>query len=346
MSFPLRLPPLSKLPLTLTLSIRTSSLVNHTSKRSLPIQFYQFHQRTMSSSRTSKPAVVDTSLQGSPTGAAASFASSHSSEHPLKLYGGWFCPFVQRVWITIAEKNIPHQYIEINPYHKAPEFLALNPRGLVPTLAVPTVSDPKTGKAKEVKPLYESLVLCEYLDEAYSDPDRYGERLLPQDDAYERARCRLWIDHISSRIVPAFYRFIQHTPDKPYTIEEIRTEFHNYLKAFAKEMLFSPSSSPGPFFLGKRFSLVDIMLAPWAKRLFLIDHYKPGGVGIPSAGHRGEDEKVWKRWEEWYKAVVERESVKNTWSDNEQYVGAYKRYAEDTTQSEVGKATRSGRSLP
>lgn len=110
----------------------------------------------------------------------------------------------------------------------------------------------------------------------------------------------------------------------------------------------SPSSSPGPFFLGDKFSLVDIMLAPWAKRLFLIDHYKPGGVGIPPSGQRGSevDEEIWKRWEEWYKAVMERESVKKTWSEDEQYVGAYKRYAEDTTQSEVGRATRSGRGLP
>ncbi|EGZ76555.1 glutathione S-transferase [Neurospora tetrasperma FGSC 2509] len=322
--------------------------------RSLPVPV-QVHHCTMSSSSSSnpstqKPASVDTSLQGSPTGAAALFASSHSSPHPLKLYGGWFCPFVQRVWITLAEKRIPHQYIEINPYHKAPEFLALNPRGLVPTLAVPTSTNPKTGKVKEVKPLYESLVLCEYLDEAYADENVYGDRLLPQDDAYERARCRLWIDDISSRVVPAFYRFIQHTPDKPYTIDEIRTEFHGHLKAFAKEMLdtSSPSSSPGPFFLGDKFSLVDIMLAPWAKRLFLIDHYKPGGVGIPPSGQRGSevDEEIWKRWEEWYKAVTERESVKKTWSEDEQYVGAYKRYAEDTTQSEVGRATRSGRGLP
>ncbi|KAK3395999.1 glutathione S-transferase [Sordaria brevicollis] len=296
-----------------------------------------------SSNISASKSSVDTSLQGSPTGAAATFAAQHSSEHPLKLYGGWFCPFVQRVWITLAEKDIPHQYIEINPYHKAPEFLALNPRGLVPTLAVPTVTDAKTGKVKEVKPLYESLVLCEYLDEAFPNN---GERLLPQSDPYERARCRLWIDHISSRIVPSFYRFIQHTPDKPYSLEEIREEFLGHLKTFAKEMLDSPESRSGPFFLGERFSLVDIMLVPWAKRLFLIDHYKSGGVGIPAEGHRGEDEKVWKRWEEWYDAVTERESVKKTWSEDEQYVGAYKRYAEDTTQSAVGKATRSGRSLP
>ncbi|KAJ9156203.1 Glutathione S-transferase omega-1 [Pleurostoma richardsiae] len=274
---------------------------------------------------------VDTSIEPHTSGAAARFAAAHAAEHPLKLYGGWFCPFVQRTWMVLHEKRIPHQYVEINPYRKAPEFLALNPRGLVPTLAVPM--DPK---GKEQRPLYESTVLCEYLDEAYADESKYGPRLLPE-DAYERARCRLWIDHINSRIIPAFYKFLQHTPDKAYSIEEARKEFLDKLKTLVKEM-----SSDGPWFLGERFSLVDVMLAPWAKRLFLIDHYKPGGVGID----RSEDEEAWARWQKWFDAITARQSTKDTWSDEQQYIAAYKRYAEDTTQSEVGKATRSGKGLP
>ncbi|KAK3944049.1 glutathione S-transferase [Diplogelasinospora grovesii] len=280
-------------------------------------------------------AAVDTSLQQRATGAAAELAAAHRAEQPLKLYGGWFCPFVQRAWMVLVEKSIPHQYIEINPYQKAPEFLALNPRGLVPTLAVPMDSE-----GKELKPLYESTVVCEYLDEAFPDVTKFGPRLLP-DDVYERARCRLWIDHVGSRIVPAFYRFIQHTPGKPYSIADVRGEFHTHLKTFAREM-----DSGGPWFLGERFSLVDVMLAPWAKRLFLIDYYKPGGVGIPAVGERGEDEQVWARWEKWFGAIVERKSVKDTWSEEDQYIEAYKRYAEDTTQSQVGQATRQGKGLP
>lgn len=279
------------------------------------------------------PNAVDTSLEPHTSGRAAQFAASHAAEHPLKLYAGWFCPFVQRSWITLHEKNIPHQYIEINPYHKAPDFLALNPRGLVPTLAVP-VDAP--GKAH--KPLYESLVVCEYLDEAYPDEDKYGPRLLPT-DAYQRARCRLWIDHIATRIVPGFYKLIQHTPDKAYSIGDTRKEFLEHIKTFVKEM-----DTGGPWFLGNRFSLVDIMLAPWAKRLFLIDHYKPGGVGIDQLKDDGEE--TWARWHKWFDAIVERPSILDTWSADEQYIEAYRRYAEDTTGSLVGQATRQGNRLP
>ncbi|KAK4156773.1 glutathione S-transferase [Chaetomidium leptoderma] len=295
---------------------------------------------------------IDTSLLPNPTAAAATLAAAHADPHPLKLYGGWFCPFVQRAWIVLAEKQIPHQYVEINPYKKEQSFLALNPRGLVPTLTI----DDEHHTPRRVRVLYESTVVCEYLDEAYSsgsDHHHYGKRLLPEGEGerevFERARCRLWINHVVTRVVPGFYRLLQHTPDKGYPIEEARGEFLAGLKAFAREMVDSEeeeSGKTGPWFLGKRFSLVDVMLAPWAKRLFLIDHYKPGGVGIPNKGERGEDEEVWARWDQWFGAVVERESVKATWSADENYIKAYKRYAEDTTQSEVGQATRQGRSLP
>ncbi|KAI1273041.1 glutathione S-transferase [Xylaria sp. FL0933] len=296
-------------------------------------------------------ASVDTSLPTHPTGAAASFAASHDAPHGLKLYGGWFCPFVQRAWIVLHEKDIPHQYIEINPYQKAPEFLALNPRGLVPTLAVPGNSisngSAEEGKGKEQKPLYESTIICEYLDEAYEETP-----LLPRGDqngganktdAYVRARCRLWIDHIGNKIVPAFYRLLQHTPEKDYSISSTRENLLTHIRTFVREM---EDSSAGPWFMGDKFSLVDIMLAPWAKRLFLIDHYKPGGVGIPAKGTAGEDEDVWTRWRVWFDAITQRKSVLDTWSDDEMYIKAYKRYAEDTTQSEVAKATRKGEKLP
>lgn len=285
------------------------------------------------------PNPIDTGLEPHTSGAAAKFAAAHAAEHPLKLYGGWFCPFVQRSWITLHEKSIPHQYVEINPYKKDPEFLALNPRGLVPTLAVPVVDRAAAqGNKKEQKPLYESVVLCEYLDEAYADPDQYGPRLLPE-DVYERARCRLWIDHVSSRIVPGFYKFIQHTPEKAYSVEEARSEFLDNIKTWVAEM-----DDSGPWFLGDRFSLVDVMLAPWAKRLFLIDHYKPGGLGVDQV--RGEDEKTWARWQKWYEAILDRQSVKDTTSTDDKYIEAYKRYAEDTTSSMVGQATRQGKRLP
>lgn len=153
------------------------------------------------------------------------------------------CPFVQRAWTVLEEKKIPYQYIEVNPYHKPDSLLQLNPRGLVPTLQY------------ENKPLFESTVICEFLEEAYPD---HGPRLLPR-DPYLRARTRIWTDFCTSRIIPAFHRFLQFQPMKDEEgLKGVRGEFLEKLKELTKEM--DPS---GPFFFGAEPTLLDFVVAPW-----------------------------------------------------------------------------------
>lgn len=236
---------------------------------------------------------------------------------------------VQRAWLALEEKQIPYQYIEVNPYNKPRSLLSLNPRGLVPTLscAVGTTS----------KPLYESTVILEYLEEAYSD---HKPRLLPH-HPYERARARIWIDYVTSRIVPAFHRFLQFQGGQGTSIDLMREEFLLHLKEWTKEM-----HPEGPFFLGREIGLPDLVLAPWAVRLWVFDEFKEGGLGIPGEGQGGEDEGVWSRWRKWLKAVEGRESIQQTTSEKQLYMPIYKRYAENTAQSELAKAVRAGRGVP
>lgn len=94
----------------------------------------------------------------------------------------------------------------------------------------------------------------------------------------------------------------------------------------------------GPFFLGKEISMVDIIIAPWAVRFWVFDHFK-GGLEFG-------DEKWVKRWGRWLKAVEGRESVVQSTSEREHYLPIYKRYADDVAQSELAKATRAGRGVP
>ncbi|KAH0131806.1 hypothetical protein KCU67_g16715, partial [Aureobasidium melanogenum] len=68
------------------------------------------------------------------TGKALETAEKHSQHHELKLFGSCFCPFVQRVWISLEMKGLDYQYIEVDPYKKPQQLLEVNPRGLVPAL--------------------------------------------------------------------------------------------------------------------------------------------------------------------------------------------------------------------
>ena len=63
---------------------------------------------------------------------------------PLKFYSAWFCPYAQRAWIALEHTGVPFERIEAlklnedrNSYWKDDRLLAVNPKGLVPTLTLP-----------------------------------------------------------------------------------------------------------------------------------------------------------------------------------------------------------------
>lgn len=91
----------------------------------------------------------------------------------IKLYYHPFSTFARRATIALIEKKIPYEGVEIDMAkreHKAPEYLALNPYGRVPTL----VEDDLT--------LYESTAILNYLEATHPTPP-----LVPS-DAKNRAR--------------------------------------------------------------------------------------------------------------------------------------------------------------
>ncbi|TKA80359.1 hypothetical protein B0A49_01488 [Cryomyces minteri] len=260
----------------------------------------------MSQQKQSHP---DSHLHPEATGLAKTTVEAHAKEQPLKFYAGWFCPFVQRAWLILEEKKIQYQYIEVNPYHKPKSLLDLNPRGLVPTLAY------------NDRPLYESTVLCEFLEDAFPDS--------------------------TPKIIPAFHRFLQYQPLKGESEQQakdgenvVRQEFLGKLKEFTREM-----DKEGPYFWGKEPKMVDFAIVPWAVRLWVFDYFK-SGLGIPEEGQGGDDEGAWARWRKWLNAMEERDSVKATTSEKQYFVPIYQRYADNTAQSELAKAKRSGRGVP
>ncbi|RPB02647.1 thioredoxin-like protein [Choiromyces venosus 120613-1] len=236
------------------------------------------------------------------TGPAKAVVDRHQKEEELVLYGSWFCPFVQRVWILLELKQVPYQYVEVNPFQKPASLLAINPRGLVPALM------------HKSKPLYDSAIICEFLEEAFPSP-----ALLPK-DAYDRAYARLWIDYVSSRIIPALHRYLQFLPVTDVEgLEEKRREFLDTLKEFTKAM--RPAKEGGFFLGGGEVGLVDVIAAPWIQRLWVLDEYK-GPFSIPEEDGEGG---VWERWRAWVKSLEGVEPLWETESEREPTRGLYKK---------------------
>lgn len=130
----------------------------------------------------------------------------------------------------------------------------------------------------------------EFLEEAYP---QYSPHLLPS-DPYERARARIWIDHIGKTFLPPFFRLLQSQDTKKQ--DEALAEVQKSLRQLAAQR-------KGPYFFGNDFSLVDAAIAPWATREHIV---------IEHRRHKRED--VGNGWKEWAELLEIRPSVRRTLS--------------------------------
>lgn len=230
-----------------------------------------------------------------------------------KLYCAWFCPFAQRAWIALVVKGVDFEYVEQDPYNKTAEWLAINPQGMVPVIV------------HNNKSIYESPFCIEYVDEAWpSEP-----RLLPT-DPYQRAHARIWCDFIGKKIIPSFYGLLMKQSEAEQ--QEIKTKLTSDLLDLVKAM-----DPKGPFFQGEKLGYVDIMLAPYGARFFILKHYR--GFEVPK---REEFE----RFHVWWQAVRNAPAVKVTLQDDSKLLDIYQRYADGSAKSKVADAIRKGGQMP
>lgn len=99
----------------------------------------------------------------------------------ITLYHSPYSTCSQKVRLSLFEKNLPFEQKILHFWrgdHLTPDYLAINPNGVVPSL----VDDGEI--------VIDSSVICEYLDEAFP------ERSLSPDSALGRARMRAWLRYI------------------------------------------------------------------------------------------------------------------------------------------------------
>jgi glutathione S-transferase len=76
----------------------------------------------------------------------------------------------------------------------------------------------------------------------------------------------------------------------------------------------------------------------------VLEKYK--GFTLPVGDVSSEEGKLWLRIHKWISATESRRSVVATRSDEEEYFKVYERYARNTANSLVARATRAGEALP
>lgn len=153
----------------------------------------------------------------------------------LTLISHYLCPYVQRAAIVLSEKNVAFSRRYVDLADKPEWFTAMSPLGKTPVLLVNDV------------PVFESAVICEYLDETLMPP------LHPR-DALERAAHRGWME-FGSAVLDAIWAFYTAVDEQALQAlrEEMRARFQQL------EVALPPG---GPYFAGEQFSIVDAVFGP------------------------------------------------------------------------------------
>ena len=205
----------------------------------------------------------------------------------LELYHSGLTTCSKQVRHCLREKGLTYKsrYVELWRYENlSPDYLKLNPNGVVPTLV------------HDGTPIINSFCINEYIEDVFPEPP------LRPADPVERARCRYWawtadeVHHPAARLThanmlqkslnddlsPAEQQFmLDHTPvpDKRerwrvltlggYSKEQLEEAMDSVLHVFAR--MDEELGRRGPWLAGKTYSLGDINMLAIVHRVSELD---------------------------------------------------------------------------
>jgi glutathione S-transferase len=200
----------------------------------------------------------------------------------LTLYNAAHSTCSQKVRICLAEKALSFEDIRLDlgkaKDHLKPEYLKLNPNGVVPTL----IDDGKI--------ITDSSVICEYLEE------KYPQISLAPADVFERARMRAWMrfleevptaavrvpsfnmgflpryegmnretfEGVESDIRPIRKQFYRRMGMNGFREEDVRASLEQMANTCSR---MNAVLENGPWLLGEQYTLADIIVAPLIDRM-------------------------------------------------------------------------------
>ncbi|XP_059305482.1 probable glutathione S-transferase [Lycium ferocissimum] len=149
----------------------------------------------------------------------------------VKLLGLWYSPFSNRVEWALKIKGVKYEFIEEDLQNKSPLLLESNPvHKKIPVLI------------HNGKPICESMVILEYIDEAFEGPS-----ILPK-DPYDRAIARFWAKFLEDKEAAVINAFLRKGEEQ----EKGKEEFCEMLKVLDNEL------KDRKFFVGDKFGFADM----------------------------------------------------------------------------------------
>ncbi|MDH3279817.1 MAG: glutathione S-transferase family protein [Gammaproteobacteria bacterium] len=214
----------------------------------------------------------------------------------MQLYTARVCPYAHRTRLTLLEKGLTFEHIEIDFKNKPAQFLEVSPYGKVPAIV-------HNGQT-----IYESAIINEYLEEVFPEP-----RLMPVDPAL-RAKARIWIHYCDEYFTTDHYALLKNQdPARHQTLLEKAERCFRFVEREGLDTL----SGTGAYWLGDQVSLVDLAWYPFFERLPAWLHYR--GLRLPKDCPRLAD---------WINTMSKRDSARQIANTPDYYVEHYAGYAQ------------------
>lgn len=158
-------------------------------------------------------------------------------------------------WLLI-EMDLPHELRLVDfesKQQKSPEYLKLNPNGVVPTLVI------------DGEPVYEAAALVLHLIDVHPESG-----LAPPLGSLARARYYQWMFHLANSVQPSFRNWYYPSEGAgEANIEATKAHASQRLEA-AWSRIDSHLGAHGPYLLGDKLSAADFMLTMlmrWSRNL-------------------------------------------------------------------------------
>ncbi len=160
--------------------------------------------------------------------------------------------------ILLEEMGVPFELKLVDRTqgaHKSPDYLKLNPNGLIPVLVDGDLV------------LYETAAICLYLVEKFPE-----KNFAPPSDIAKRAEFYKWLMWMTNTLQPAiimyFYTDRYTASSDLQRVAEIKSKTQERIGAMLKQLDDQLAVSGGPWMMGETFSVLDVyafMLGRWTR---------------------------------------------------------------------------------
>lgn len=226
------------------------------------------------------------------------------------------CAFSSRAWVCALEKNVDVDMNFVDLSNKPPEFVSLY-QSVSPDESAGAKSPVFEDKDHDVK-LIESAIIAQYISDAYPSN---GETSLNGNSFAESAIIRLFSDTYDKTLEKMRFRIVR-TPYAELEQKTYASDLEAAMKVLEK-FLVMYQLDDGPFLLGRRFSMAEVLHGPFIMRII------PALHEFAKLDLMEECERVGcTRLGKWAAAVAARESIKTVALPEEDVVAEYMKVRE------------------